>query len=67
MGDVIERAWQQTDAPDWPTQAELDDLAAEWTEEEWAAERARITDECFGPLPTRSEPRPYKAGVEELT
>ncbi len=67
MGDVIERAWQHTDAPDWPTPAERDDLAAEWTDEEWQAERARITDECFGPLPIRCEPRPYKAGVEELT
>ena len=65
MGDVIDPAWQQTEAPDWPTPAELDDLATEWTDEAWEAERARIMDACYGPLPTRREPRPQKAGVEE--
>lgn len=49
MGDVIDPAWHQTEPPDWPTQA---DLAAEWTEEEWEAEQARIMDECYGPLPS---------------
>ena len=67
MHSLIDRAWQQADPPEWPTQADLDELAAEWTDEAWAAEYARITDECFGPLLTRSEPRPYKAGVEEMT
>lgn len=67
MGDVIDPAWQQTGTPDWPTPAERDDLAAEWTEEEWEAEQARIMDACYGPLPVRREPRPQEAGVEELT
>ncbi len=61
MGDVIERAWQHTDAPDWPTQADLDDLAAEWIEEEWEAEQARIMDECSGPLPSNHTCRPQLA------
>ncbi len=67
MRDIIERAWQQTEPPDWPTQDDMDELAAEWTEGEWEAEQARIMDACYGPLPTRGEPRPYTAGVEEPT
>jgi len=67
MRDVIDPAWRQTGTPDWPTQADLDELAAEWTEEEWEAEQARIMVECYGPLPTRSESRLHAAGVEEST
>ena len=67
MRDGIDPAWQQTEAPDWPTPAELDDLVTEWTDEEWEAEHARIMVECYGPLPTRSEPRPHAVGEEELT
>ncbi len=67
MRNVVDPAWHQTEAPDWPTPADLDDLAAEWTDEEWEAEQARIMDECYGPLPTRNEPRPEEAGVEEMT
>ena len=58
MCNVIDPAWQQTEPPDWPTPA---DLAAEWTEEEWEAEQARIMDECYGPLPSDHTCRPQLA------
>jgi hypothetical protein len=32
MRDIIDPAWQQTEAPDWPMPAELDDLAVVWTD-----------------------------------
>ena len=63
MHSLIDRAWQQADPPEWPTQADFDDLAVEWTEEEWEAEQARIMDECFGPLPSDHTCRPQRAGT----
>ncbi len=62
-GDVIERAWRQTEPPKWPTQADLDDLAAQWTDEAWEAEQARIMDECYGPLPSDHTCRTQRAGT----
>lgn len=52
MRDLIDPAWQQEEESDWPTQAEMDELAAEITDEEWAAEQNRIRELGYGPLPS---------------
>ncbi len=63
MHSLIDRAWHQTETPDWPTLVDLDELAPEWTEEEWDAEQARIMVECSGPLPSDHTCRPQRAGT----
>lgn len=58
MSDLIDPAWRQEEEPDLPTQADMDEWAAEMTEEEWEVEQDRILDLCYGPLPVHLRQRP---------
>jgi hypothetical protein len=58
MAFLIDSAWRQDEEPDWPSQAETDECAAEPTEE-WEVEENRMRDLRCGPpssqLPQREE------------
>ena len=66
MESLFERPWHPDDDDDeQPSQVELDDMADQWTEEEWEAEQERLMDLWYGPLPTHLRRRTVPTNHEE--